>query len=616
MKHRFAFALILLVVAVLFLPALVKREVFTLRDHTDYFQPLRYFTAIHLKAFVLPHWNPYSASGEPWLSNPQTGAFYPPTWLYIVFPFETAYMLYLALHLFILGCGAYLLFARKHDAALLGAIALMVSGPVLSLLDVQNNLATFAWIPLILWAALERVAPQIAAVLLALAFLGGEPFFAAVAALMYVVLVRSLPHIAIAGAGAFGLAGIQLLPFLDWIRGSDRVAGLGAEELLRNSMRLSDWLRMAVPPQGIGEMSQQFIPVIYVGVPVVALAILGVILSREDGEESRADRTGGGLSEGDPSPSSRLRMTRGGRRLRTAAWLFLLVMTMLLASGPSFLENMPVRYPARVVPFGALAIVALAVAGWDRIRPQKRWADLLLVAVILIDLLPRMQPLLATAPWKPAGGSYPAAIGRAAKMIRIPYGPIADRDAWMAGYVNLYHRRFDAGTAAPVISAAYRQLHDTAIGTARADLLDRIGIGFVLSDRALGLRPVARRAGVTAYAREPFPPMAKLSSGRIGSLSIDTRSIRAVVDASSDGVLTISQQDSRGWSARIDRVSRKKLEGDEIFLDVAVPSGHHEVIFEYRTPSLHAGAAMTFITALSLQLSIFVKRPRTKKFSS
>ena len=33
-------------------------------------------------------------------------------------------------------------------AALVGAVALMFSGPVLSLLDVSNNLATFAWIPL------------------------------------------------------------------------------------------------------------------------------------------------------------------------------------------------------------------------------------------------------------------------------------------------------------------------------------------------------------------------------------------------------------------------------------------------------------------------------------
>ncbi len=67
----------------------------------------------------------------------------------------------------------------------LGAAALMFSGPVLSLLDVSNNLATFAWIPLALWCA-EEGAWRRGGAVLALAFLAGEPFFAAVAALLYV----------------------------------------------------------------------------------------------------------------------------------------------------------------------------------------------------------------------------------------------------------------------------------------------------------------------------------------------------------------------------------------------------------------------------------------------
>ena len=105
-RHRLALAIVPLVVAILFLQPLLRREVFTFRDHSDYFQPLRYFTAIHIRDLVLPYWNPYSASGEQWLANPQVAAFYPPAWLYVGLPFETAYMLYLALHLAVLGWGA------------------------------------------------------------------------------------------------------------------------------------------------------------------------------------------------------------------------------------------------------------------------------------------------------------------------------------------------------------------------------------------------------------------------------------------------------------------------------------------------------------------------------
>src|ERR1700754_791846 len=155
--HRSQFVLILLLGLGPFLVPLLLGEVFTLRDHSDYFQPLRWYTATELQAGRLPLWNPYNASGEPWLGNPQTGVFYPPMWLHVVLPFATAYVFYLFFHVVLLGWGAYLFFSRNasRGAALAGAAALMFSGPVLSLLDVSNNFATFAWIPLALWCAAE-----------------------------------------------------------------------------------------------------------------------------------------------------------------------------------------------------------------------------------------------------------------------------------------------------------------------------------------------------------------------------------------------------------------------------------------------------------------------------
>src|SRR5215212_9500707 len=110
--HRSSLVLLALLPTILILPHLVRSEVFTLRDHFDYFQPLRWFTATELQAGHLPLWNPYNASGEPWLANPQTGVFYPPAWLFVVLPFATAYVLFLLFHLILLGWGAYRLFAR------------------------------------------------------------------------------------------------------------------------------------------------------------------------------------------------------------------------------------------------------------------------------------------------------------------------------------------------------------------------------------------------------------------------------------------------------------------------------------------------------------------------
>src|SRR5437867_12720137 len=75
---RLPFFLVIAIVALLaFARPLLKNEVPTFRDHSDYFQPMRWFTAAELRHGRLPLWNVYSASGERWLANPQTCVFYP-----------------------------------------------------------------------------------------------------------------------------------------------------------------------------------------------------------------------------------------------------------------------------------------------------------------------------------------------------------------------------------------------------------------------------------------------------------------------------------------------------------------------------------------------------------
>src|SRR5690348_4184114 len=144
---RLAFLIIAACALLLFAKPLLTNQLPSFRDHFDYFQPLRWFTADELRHGRLPLWNSYSASVEPWLANPQTAVFYPPAWIFLALPFTAAYNLFLAWHLMLLGCGALLLFRRfaSSGAALAAALALMFCGPTMSLLDVNNNLATFAW---------------------------------------------------------------------------------------------------------------------------------------------------------------------------------------------------------------------------------------------------------------------------------------------------------------------------------------------------------------------------------------------------------------------------------------------------------------------------------------
>ncbi|HEX9160160.1 MAG TPA: hypothetical protein VF980_00520 [Thermoanaerobaculia bacterium] len=645
-RHYFALGVLTLLVAVVFAPALAQRQVFNFRDHSDYFQPLRYYTSIHIRSFLLPYWNPYSASGEPWLANPQTGVFYPPTWLFIVLPFDIAFMLYLALHLALLGFGAYLLFARfvPPGAALAGATIATFCGPAISLLDVSNNLASFAWVPLVMWCAVARASARAAAVVIAMTFLAGEPFFAAIAALLYTVIVRDVRRVAIAGLGAFGLAAIQLIPFLEMLRGSDRAARLSADQIFRESMPVSDWLRIVIPPKFTTgaldpTLSQHFIPVIYVGIPAVLLALIAL-----------ADR----------------RSWIGDRRQSISGWLILLAFAIVVAAGNrlpltgGIFSAMPLtlfRYPSRMVPFGALAIAALAAIGWDRVRPDRRWIDVVLVLVIVADLLPRERPLFAAAPFTTNVVPYAASIGRGAKIIRMADRPITNRSAWIAGYLNLYQRRYDCATAAPVENDRYSRLHDGVLTRGRRDLLDFIGAGFVFSAHPLPfLQPIASFGPVTVFLNPTALPMATFwtraqsfdspedalraaierpqpgtlfVSPRIDDrfagakplvtaasfVALDARHSRVVVDAPADGFVMLSQQDAPSWQLLVDGIEQKKLLAAGVFRAVAVAKGRHEIVWRYRARSLALGFAMTIVTCAILFMNTFVKRNHERNFS-
>jgi hypothetical protein len=578
---KFALALLLLLASMLFIAPLAKQEVFTLRDHLDYFQPLRLFTAEELSAGRLPLWNPYNASGEPWLANPQTGVFYPPAWLFLALPFPTAYMLYLLLHLVLLAWGAYLLFARNASAgaALVGAAALLFSGPVLSLLDVSNNLATFAWIPLVLWCALAGAWRRGGAAL-ALAFLAGEPFFAALAALAY-VLVRRRRDVIGTALLAFGLCAVQLLPFLALIRTSDRATGMDTASILHDSMTARDWLRVIWPMPL--EAGQHFLPVVYVGIVVVVLALIGSLRSR-----------------------------------KSLPWLALLACAIVIASGPAFLARMPLtlfRYPARLVPFASLALAALAAAGWDRVRRDRRWVDLLLVLIVVADLLPHAQELLHAEAFRRHPVPYDASIGALAKIVRFGEVKGVHREAWISGYLNLYDRRLDTFTPAPVVDERYLRYYQDLVTRPTYKTLAAGAVGFTITRLALArpFVPIAREGDVFVFLHRFETPMAALFSRepltmRLARWTLDTSHARVSIDAPHDGILVLRQRAAAGWGVTIDGAPAQSLVIDGIFRGVRLVKGRHEVVWTYRPRSFFLGAVMTLVTLVSLQISIFVKR--------
>jgi hypothetical protein len=599
-KRILAAAAILAAALLVFGPALAKREVFMFRDHSDYFQPLHLFTTQHLRVWRLPLWNPYNGSGEPWLANPQTAIFYPPAWLFLILPFATAYVAYLFVHALLLGGGAFLLFRRNAStlAATGGAIALMLSGPVLSMLDVQNNFTTFAWLPLLMWCASECGAAALGGVILAMTFLAGEPFLAAIAAIIYVVIVRRVKTIVIAGLTAASLAAIQLFPFIEMLIKSDRLGGFSEEDVLRSSMSIRDWMLMIVSPRLLQTplaAREQFIFIVYVSTFVVLLAIAGgAVLAKER---------------------------------RGLGWMAMLAIAAIIASGPRWIAHLPIelfRYPARLVPYVAFALVALAVAAWDRIAKRSAVVGVVLTIAVAVDLFVVARPILSTAPFTRSRVPYPQSIGRATKIFQV-YGenPLAagSRASWIAGYTNLFDLRFAATTAAPTSPRSYDALLGRA--TSQLELLREIGTGFVLASSPLppAFEPAAQSERVVVY-RVPNPlqmayvitPGGTRESPR--ALALDASSARVIVDTASGGTLVLTQNDAPGWRVTIDgREAPTKL-ALGTFRAVDIAGGKHEIVWRYRPLSFVIGALITLFAIVALMLSrAIVKRRAHENFS-
>ncbi len=593
-----AFAVIVVAALAVFGPPLARHEVFTFRDHTDYFAPMRLYTAMHLRAGRLPLWNPYNGSGEQWLANPQTAVFYPPAWVFLVSSFTVAFVLYLLIHALILGAGTYRLLRLRVGprGAVFGSVALMLSGPVLSLMDVQNNFTTFAWVPWILWCGIRDGGrdgqPRLAALLLAFAFLGGEPFYAAVAALLYCVAVRNPKKIIVAGLGAAAIAAVQLFPFVDLMIGSDRFGGFARSDILRNSMRGRDWLRVVVPPEFLTpapRQAQHFIFVVYAGLLVCVLAAIGVAIMA--------------------------RQARGA----AAGWLALLVVSLAVAAGPSFLAGLPLtvfRYPSRVLPFAMIAIVTFAAAAWDRARGRSVIVDAAVLILISADFLYAARPLLATAPAARPLLVYPAEIGRGSKYAQV-YGdnPLraGSRAAWMSGYLNLHQLRFTASTPAPLSPRSYTKLFAAAL--TNFDLLGEIGVAWLLVPGALpaSFAQAAHIENVFTYRLPRAFPMAyvRTRDGKIlppRSLALDASRGRVSVVTSAGGLLVLTQNDARGWRVTVDgRPAQKKLERGT-FRAVEVPPGKHEISWVFRPFSLQLGAGVTIAALIWLAFGLKPRR--------
>lgn len=238
-------------------------------DVRGLFMPWLEFARQALGQGHLPLWDASQFSGYPFMSNPQAGIFYPPTWLAFVLPVNVAISWYLAFHVWWAGLGMFF-FVRSQKGswtgAALAAVAFAFSGFTAARIGAGHIglLATDSWLPWILLAAAWSGSRDS----MWSALLSGVPFGMAILAghttsLLYIGLVwvgfviylgftsKRLVLIgkqfALAALSGIALSSIQLLPLIQFSLASSRSASAGYDFASAFSMPPAHLITLLIP---------------------------------------------------------------------------------------------------------------------------------------------------------------------------------------------------------------------------------------------------------------------------------------------------------------------------------------------------------------------------------
>ena len=408
MKKRYeilaVFCLFCLLEIVFWYWALLPDRTFFLRDLSLEIVPKRAFW-VHSGGFAL--WNPLGFFGIPYAANPQSEAFYPFNFFYLLFGAERGLVFYIVFHHLLFLFTFYLAFRELGfglESSLVSALSFAFGGFFCSLTILVVLLSTVAWFPLVI-LVLSRAWKQnwfwhglLLGPLVGMQFLAGEVEMALMGWGLAVLAVALAPGhafnrraasrmTAALGVGIFWgavLSCFQLALTLQMIPLSNRASGFSLEDALAWSVRLRELKSIVlanyiIPAPafeqrygvywGIGFFSEfPYFFSCYAGIIVLLLAVLS---------------------------------TFRGERRRIFFWLSVLLFGLVMVLG----EQIPVyRFFYRVVPgFDILrmpvkflylfnfGLVSMAALGWEacggRSRKRLGWSLLACGLVLLLVLV-------------------------------------------------------------------------------------------------------------------------------------------------------------------------------------------------------------------------------------
>ncbi len=275
---------------------------FYFRDYGVLGYPVVSFFHDAVQGGEFPLWNPYSNCGVPFFAQWGTMGAYPLSAIHLFLPLPWALGFFCFLHLWIGGLGMYLLARRWNANDLSGAFAgtaYVFNGIVFASFIWPNYFVALAWMPFVVLLAERawseggrRVVP--AALAAALQLGSGAPelvllTWGVVAVLWFVDFaetpasaVRMLSRVAAVVALAAGLMAVQLLPFFDLLAHSQRDVEFATSKwslpMWASANFLAPLLNCFETPQGqFFQYGQEFFSSVYLGAPVIALALVGIV---------------------------------------------------------------------------------------------------------------------------------------------------------------------------------------------------------------------------------------------------------------------------------------------------------------------------------------------------
>jgi hypothetical protein len=149
------FALLLAALVFCTFPAvLLGKQTFVFRDFGLFSFPVAHYFRECFWRGELPLWNPYNYCGVPFLAQWNTMVLYPGSLIYLLLPLTWSLPFFCLLHLFWGGVGMYFCahnWTRHRLAAAIAGVIFSFNGLSLNFLMWPSHIATFSWVPWVLW---------------------------------------------------------------------------------------------------------------------------------------------------------------------------------------------------------------------------------------------------------------------------------------------------------------------------------------------------------------------------------------------------------------------------------------------------------------------------------